>query len=300
MPVMRTMGVLLFTVLCGISAVAQSLVDPVYDTQRAFEAAVAEKGVKPAFMEFLADDAIIFRPEAVNGRDFLQAVEGTQSGVLRRKVNYADVSVNGMLAYTIGEWSLTPKARPKDIRVGEYATVWSKVNGRYKAILDIEISHDVLERAKYRRQIPEPRKSQTNKHGWSAADTTMNFLKMSMTKAGLGGAYDTFAAEDVILLREGLPPIVGRGKAEEEMERYMAVDFPKRVAQFETGDMAYTWNPCSYADSNEGMEKGNCLHIWKFRDKKWYIVLGVFARVANTIKPVLKERNTSAGRKKTN
>lgn len=289
MPVMRTMGVLILALVFGIFAGAQSLVGPVYDTQRAFETAVAEKGVKPAFMEFLADDAIIFRPEAVNGREYLQAADDALAGALRRKVNYADVSANGMLAYTIGEWTLTPKARPKDIKVGEYATVWSKVNGRYRAILDIEISHDILERAEYRRKIPKPRESQSNKQKWSAADATMNFLKMSMSSQGLGGAYDFFAAEDVILLREGLPPIVGRGRAEEEMERYMAVDFPKKVAQFESGDMAYTWNPCSYADSNEGMEKGNCLHIWKFRDKKWYIVLGVFARVANTIKPELKE-----------
>ncbi len=290
MPLMRTVGVLFVTVLFCVPLAGQSHLAPVYDTQRAFEAAVAERGVKPAFMEFLADDAIIFRPEAVNGREFLQAAEPSQQAALRRKVNYADVSVNGMLAYTIGEWSLTPKSRPNDIKVGEYATVWSKVNGKYKAILDIEISHDVIERASYKRKIPEPRESQKNKHGWSATDSTMNFLRTSMSKAGLGGAYDTFAAEDVILLRDGLPPIVGRGKAEEEMERYIAVDFPKKVAQFETGDMAYTWNACSYADSNEGMEKGNCLHIWKFRDKKWYIVLGVFARVENTIKPELKER----------
>lgn len=286
---MRTMGALCLAVVFGVSAAAQSMLEPVYDTQRAFETAVAEKGVKPAFMEFLADDAIIFRPEAVNGREFLQTADIAQTGSLRRKVNYADVSANGILAYTIGEWTLTPKARPKDIKVGEYATVWSKVNGKYRAILDIEISHDVLEKTDYRRRIPKPRESQSNKHGWSAVDSTMKFLRMSMSKAGLGGAYDFFAAEDVILLREGLPPIVGRGRAEEEMERYMAVDFPKKVAQFETGDMAYTWNPCSYADSNEGMEKGNCLHIWKFRDKKWYIVLGVFARVANTVKPELKE-----------
>lgn len=297
MSFMRTIQGCLLTFLLCLPAAAQSLVEPVYDIQRAFEAAVAEKGVRPAFMEFLADDAIIFRPEAVNGREFLQGADNWPSGVLRRKVNYADVSENGMLAYTIGEWSMTPKERPKDPRVGAYATVWSKVNGKYKAILDIEISHDVLERTKYRRAIPEPRESQKNKHGWSAADSTMRFLNMSMTKAGLGGAYDTFAAEDVILLREGMPPIIGRGKAEDEMERYIAVDFPKRVAQFETGDMAYSWNPCSYADSREGMEKGNCLHVWKFRNKKWYIVLGVFARVANTTKPVLREK--SSGRTQT-
>ncbi|MGD9561263.1 MAG: nuclear transport factor 2 family protein [Pyrinomonadaceae bacterium] len=287
---MRTIEVLFVTLLFGLPIFGQGLLDPVYGTQRAFEAVVEERGIKPALMEFLAEDAVIFRPEAVNGREFLKSSDSSVPGTLRRKVNYADVSINGLLAYTIGEWTFTPKARPKEIRVGEYATVWSKVDGRYKAILDIEISHEVFGAIDYSRRIPEPRKSQPNKQGWSAADATMRFLKMSMSKAGLGGAYDAFAAEDVILLRDGLPPIVGRGRAEEELERYIAADFPQKVSQFETGDMAYSWNACSYADSNEGMEKGNCLHVWKFRDKKWYIILGVFAKIENTTIPILKDR----------
>lgn len=290
---MRKAGILLFAIFLCSTAYAQSLLEPVYETQRAFERVLADRGARSAFTEFLSDDAVIFRPEAVNGRDFLRSADSLPDGTVNRTVHFADVSNNGLLAYTLGEWTFTPKARPKDIRVGEYATVWSKVNGRYKAILDIEVSHPVLERAEDRLHIPKPRGGHSNKQGWSATDATMNFLRMSMSKAGLGKAYDMFAAEDVILLRDGLPPIVGRGLAEDETEKYAAVDFPKRVAQFQTGDMAYTWNPCSYADSREGMEKGNCLHIWKFRDKKWFILLGVFAKVTNTVKPVLKE---AAGR----
>ena len=60
--------------------------------------------------------------------------------------------------------------------------------------------------------------------------------------------------------------------------------------------MAYTWNPCEFADNNEGMEKGTCLHIWKLRNKKWWIVLGVFARIPNETPPSLKPRHrTTAG-----
>lgn len=285
---MKTAVVLLSLFLLGVSAVGQSLVEPVYETQRAFEAALDSRGVRSAFAEFLADDAVIFRPEAVNGPEFLRISNAMPAGSLSRRVHFADVSNNGLLAYTIGEWTLKPADRPKDLQVGEYATVWSKVNGRYKAILDIEVSHPFIERPQDRLHIPRPRGGHSNKQGWSATDATMNFLRTSMSEAGLGRAYDIFAAEDVILLRDGLPPIVGRGLAEHETKKYSAVDFPKRVAQFQTGDMAYSWNPCSYADSNEGMEKGNCLHIWKFRDKKWYILLGVFAKVVNTAKPILK------------
>lgn len=271
--------------------VAGQSVQAMYDAERAFGQAVTIKGFNPAFLDFMAEDAIIFRPEAVNGPEFLRTRDEKSAGALRRTVARADIATNGMLGYTTGQWTLTQKTKTIQVqKIGQYATVWQRrPDGKYKAILDIEISHEPIEKKK-KRYIPiVPHVRDMNVRGWSAADATMNFLKMSMTKKGLGGAYDKFASDDVRLLREGLPPIDGRGDAEEEMERYKAVDFPPRVSQFESSDMAYSWNACSYADSGEGMEKGNCLHIWKLQDKKWRIVLGVFARVRNETIPVLKE-----------
>ena len=288
---MKALRLALLTVLFCASGLAQGPAAPIYDAQRAFERAVAERGVKPAFIEFLADDAIIFRPDAVNAKEFLANGGGESArGTLVRRVTFADASSNGLLGYTTGEWSFTPKSKADRPRMGQYATVWSKGKGGvYKAILDIEITHEAFENLKRRKQMPKPEGKERNKKGWSVADSTMNFLRASMGKKGLGEAYEKFASDDVILLREGLPPIIGRGNAEEELERYMAVEFPTKVSQFETADMAYSWNPCSYADSNEGMERGNCLHVWKLHDQKWRIVLGVFARVANETKPVLRE-----------
>ena len=275
----------------------QALVQPIYDTQRAFERAVAEKGVRPAFLEFLAEDAVIFRPEAVNAKEFLKTSSSAAPGTLMRRVTFADISTNGLLGYTTGEWTFIPRNKPGTPpktalppKIGQYATVWSKSqSGAYKAILDIEIEHEPFDRSIRRKSMPTKSQKELNKRGWSVADSTMNFLRMSMSKQGLGGAYDKFAADDVILLREGVPPIVGRGRAEDELEKYIAVEFPKKVSQFETADMAYSWNPCAHADSGEGMEKGNCLHVWKLKDKKWLIVLGVFAKVGNDTKPVLRE-----------
>ena len=286
-------------ILFCAAAQAQPLVQPIYDAQRAFEQAVAEKGVRPAFLEYLSEDAVIFRPDAVNAREYLNSRSSAVAGVLNRRVTFADISSNGLLGYTTGEWTLTPKGKPvKAPSYGHYATVWSRtLNGKYKAILDIEINHDQYQRAYRSAAAKSKGKGDGNKKGWSVADATMNFLRMSMSKKGLGGAYDKFAADDVQLFREGLPPIEGRDAAEEELDKYIAVEFPTRVSQFETADMAYSWNPCSYADSNEGMERGNCLHVWKLKDQKWRIVLGVFARVTNDIKPVLRESDRATRRR---
>lgn len=296
---MRAVVLVLLVVLSAAATNSQPLAQPIYEAQRAFEQAVAEKGVRPAFKEFLSDDAVIFRPDAVNAREYLNGEAVTAAGTLNRRVTFADVSSNGLLGYTTGEWTFTPKGKPNaKPRYGNYATVWSRtLNGQYKAILDIEITHDEMQRMNSGGAPAPKEKGDVNKKGWSVADATMNFLRMSMSKKGLGGAYDKFAADDVILLRDGLPPIVGNDSVEKELDKYIAVEFPSRVSQFETADMAYSWNPCSYADSNEGMEKGNCLHVWKLKDQKWRIVLGVFARIVNDTKPVLKESDRAIRRR---
>ena len=204
------------------------------------------------------------------------------------------------MGYTTGEWTLTQKGRPaNEVKLGQYATVWSQGPGReVQGVYWISRSRTI--HMKERRSTVQYRREdgEANKKGWSAADASMEFLRMSMSKKGLWGAYDKFARDDVRLFREGSPPIVGRVAAEEELELYKAVDFPAKVTQFQTADMAYSWNQCSYATSNEGMEKGNCLHIWKFRDDKWKIVLGVFARVRNEQIPVLKEGSRRGTAKK--
>ena len=129
-----------------------------------------------------------------------------------------------------------------------------------------------------------------NRQGWSAADSTLRFLKMGMTKKNLGGAYDEFAADDVTLFVDRQMPIIGKKSTVSATKHYNSVSFPKDMSLLESGDMAYLWNPCEYSNSQEGIEKGNCLQVWKFRDNKWQIVLGVFARIIDPTPPTLKTK----------
>ena len=106
----------------------------------------------------------------------------------------------------------------------------------------------------------------------------------------MGGAYQHWAADEITLIREGDPPIFGKKKVVADTQDFQSISYPKRVVLNESADMAYVWNPCAYANSDEGIEKGNCLHIWKLRGKKWWIVLGVLSRVRNVKQPALKQR----------
>jgi len=259
---------------------------------RSFEETVADKGTKRAFLEFLSDDAVIFRTSAVNGKEFWRSQPDDLGQILSRNTTFLDVSANGMLGYTTGNWRLFEKGKSESTaKFGQYVTIWEKrPDGKFYATLDISITHEKLPFIETDKPVPLDSRRDPNKRGWSPADASMNFLRVSMTGSGLGGAYEQFAAKEVRLLIEGQPPFIGKKKVVEIMKNYLSIEFPKRATMFQAADLAYVWNPCQYANSDEGIERGNCLHIWKLRDKKWWIVLGVFAPVINDTQPVLKSR----------
>lgn len=274
----------------GVSA--QSDLQQLYDAERAFDQAAAEKGMKSAFLDVLSDDSVVFRPSAVNGKEFWRARNDPTTALLIRVPIFADISSNGLLGYTTGNWEFHPQGKG-DARVeyGQYVTVWEKrPDGKFRATLDMVVTHEKLSPAETNQAMMLNKKRELNKRGWSVADASMNFLRMSMSRAALGGAYKKFAAKDVRLLRDREPPILGKKNAVAQTRRYTSIAFPTKVSLLQSGDLAYAWNPCEFANSNEGIETGNCLQIWKLRDKKWWIVLGAFARVPNEKVPELKTR----------
>lgn len=279
----------LILLLCAASY-GQSDLQKMFDTERAFANAAAQKGVKPAYLEFLAEDAVVFRPGPVNGRDFWKTREESAAARLIRTPFYADISSSGILGYTTGLWELRPKGKvDSSTEYGQYVTIWEKKkDGTFRATVDISVKHEKFDLAKPKGFFPTGISKETNERGWSVADASMNFLRRSMNREGIKGAYKRFAANDVRLLREGFPPITGKKNVIEEAENYISSSFPRKTATLQSADLAYVWNPCSFADSNEGNEEGSCLQIWKLRGKKWLIVLGVFAPVPNETRPELK------------
>ena len=294
---MKTFLTFFFGCSLCVTALAQPELLQMMDTEKTFAQKVGE-GTKSAFLEFLADDSVIFRPNAVNGKQYWMSQPEPASMTLVRKSTYGDISANGLLGYTTGNWRLYPKGKSESpAKFGQFVTIWEKKpDGNFRASVDIGTTHEKLFFTETDPQLPSGQSRDFNKRGWSAADPSMNFLRMSMSRESLGGAYAKFAAADVRLLLEDAPPITGRKKVVEEMNRYVSIDFPKKIALFQSADMAYLWNACEFSNNNEGTEKGNCLQIWKLRNKKWWIVLGVFARIPNETEPILKNKSKNKKR----
>src|SRR5256714_895333 len=102
-----------------------------------FAKAAATRGTRDAFLEFLADDGIIFQPGPVNGKKFWTERQ-PRKGLLSWEPIFADVSRAGDLGYTTGPWEFRPNG-PEDqpVAFGQYFTIWKKQSdGSWKAVLD--------------------------------------------------------------------------------------------------------------------------------------------------------------------
>jgi ketosteroid isomerase-like protein len=273
-------------------AAAQGEFQAMVDTDRNLTAHAREYGAKIAYLKYLGDDGVIFKPEATNGKEWWKSQTNEPAVVLKRTMEFADIAANGLLGYTTGVWEETPKPGAKGVpsrQVGQYITVWSKKpDGKFYAIIDVMTKYDEAAPPVGKQAMTTPYAKDINKRRWSAADPSMKFLRMGMERGGLGNAFEEWASEDVRLIIEENPPIYGKKFAVKAMEKYLSVAFPKNVSLLESADLAYAWNPCEYANSEEGMEKGTCLNIWKLRNKRWYITLAAFARIPNVVKPTLK------------
>src|SRR5580765_4688792 len=111
--------------------------------ERAFAKAAATKGTRDAFIEFLADDGIIFQPGPVNGKKFWSERQ-PRSGVLSWEPVFADVSRAGDLGYTTGPWEFRPNGPDdKPVAFGQYFTIWKKqADSSWKFVLDRGVSSE--------------------------------------------------------------------------------------------------------------------------------------------------------------
>jgi ketosteroid isomerase-like protein len=102
-----------------------------------------EKGMKEAFLSYVAPNGVMLRPYMMPlvGYDEINKLlsDGEIPFTLVWAPLYADVSSSGDMGYTYGTYELTFKddKDAKDVRKGTYVTVWKKNSeGKWKWVLD--------------------------------------------------------------------------------------------------------------------------------------------------------------------
>lgn len=140
---MKDLGAFLLATLLGLLPLpsGSAPADDVLAADAAFAARAAEVGHHEAFVEYLADDGVLFRPEAVPGQAWLASHEPA-GGRLAWEPAAAAAACGGALAVTSGPWRYSSADGGETVS-GHYLSVWRlDAQAQWRVLLDHGIDHD--------------------------------------------------------------------------------------------------------------------------------------------------------------
>jgi len=250
-----------------------------------FAGAAATKGTRDAFLEFLADDGIIFQPGPVNGKKFWTERQ-PRKGLLSWEPVFADVSRAGDLGYTTGPWEFRPnRADDKPVAFGQYFTIWKKQNdGAWRFVLDRGVTSEKPFASKIV-QFPLNDEDSTTPGNINTESTRASLTKLegefsqrSVSKGTLD-AFDFYLAEDTRLLRENVAPAVGKNEALNLISAKLGT-LSWQVTKTdisESVDLGYTYGTFEFKSGAADVERGSYVRVWKKEKGKWKVVMDVMS-----------------------
>ena len=256
------------------------------DAERAFSRMSEEKGVREAFLFYLADDSVVFRPNPVPGRKAYEDSPTASAVILSWGPAFAEVSAWGDIGYTTGPYIVRTRAKPDEpAGHGHYVSVWERqANREWKVALDAGIRHpqpgpalgtvDTLP-AGYKRWRGQ-RVDRDSERSVLLQEETL-FAQQARAE-GLAEAFLAHAADDIRFYRDGALPVTGKAavlKLVSSSSRKYSWG-PVDAVVSSTGDLGYVFGESEGVDvdRNAPFESSSYLRIWrKLPGGQWKIVL---------------------------
>ena len=89
--------------LIVLPAWAQSSLQKLVDTEKAFAKMAAETNTRDAFLAYMADTSVVFTPDRTDAKPYWTERKANGS-LLSWAPNFADISSPGFMCYTTGNW----------------------------------------------------------------------------------------------------------------------------------------------------------------------------------------------------
>jgi ketosteroid isomerase-like protein len=269
----------------GQRAPQKSALKTMVETEFAFAKMSADQGMRPAFMAFIADNGILFRPRAVNGKQWMAehpVPPADKRPLLSWYPAIAGVSRAGDLGYTTGPWEFKDDIHDaKPVTWGHFLTVWKKQPvGDWKFVIDLGISNPQPANAEAPWQLPmnyRPPKAMSGRWDFSAEALLARDRQFSETSAKLGAraAFAAYAATAVQLYREGKFPLHGKDLAPAVLPGVSEVWTwePAAGDVSITDDLGYTYGSYKLVGTSaKVIEAGNYFRIWKKEKGVWQVL----------------------------
>lgn len=258
------------------------------DAERSFARMSVEKSMRDAFLANLADDAVLFRPDPVPGKKWMND-NPPDSGRLSWEPSYGEVSRAGDMGFTTGPYEYRSAGENPRIGYGHFVTVWKKqADGVWKAAIDFGTPHAKPEHPDVLALRPgngvKTEKAKAN----VAAERTRLLEADQMFGAAAEKnaveAYATHTASDILFLRLRQQLVAGRDAVGKELEKKPGTLTWKPIAAdvSSSGDLGYTYGTGEFRSAEAGTppHTGHYLRVWR-RDAKgpWRVALDLMLLV---------------------
>lgn len=283
---MKVLAVLVLAVfLMGCDAEQNSSADPMVlvNNERAFATDVGDVGMRDGFLAHIADDGVLFVPQAVNGKAHYEA-QRKRPGLLTWFPIYSEISSGGDMGWTTGPWEWrTDSHNDQAQATGHYITIWLlQPDSTWKFVLDVGVAHSAHKDAapKLTMRSLEPPKT--------GGELTVEEARVEMVQVertfssasaaqGLVTAYVARMANDVRFYRQGEYPIVGVSDVTTALSQVEGVwTWEVNHAEISSaGDLAYTFGD-SRLDNAGTTSLFSYGRIWRRNDNgDWELALDI-------------------------
>ena len=243
--------------------------------EKAYAKLAGEKGFREASLSVFADDAVIFTPNAVNGKKFWR--ETKDDPAITWRPTFASISRSGDLGYTTGPsefWKSRDAKNPDGF--GHFVTIWRKdTKGLWKVALDVGINHPQPQEPETEIRTYLPNSSLVHPQSADAdlEKTERNFAES--LKDDEGDAIIDNASDDIRVYRRGQLPAVGRTAAKKMLaeEDAKTTRTPLGVGNSTPIDLAYEYGEYTSERDNTA-QRGIYVCIWRIdSDGQWRLAL---------------------------
>jgi len=266
-------------------AVAQKTahVKEVLDAEKDYNRVISQKGMRDGSLAVMEPDAIVFKPEPVNAKNYYTASEKIP-GKFISTPKIARISANGDLAFTAGSYTMKDGGSD-DTDYGEYLSIWrTDLYGKLKLLFNINLQH------------PEPKQTQivdfkdpaaaphaVSKDPFNGRNIITTTDKLFNTSLGFSSlsAYKEFLTLDGRYYFPGFEPIIGQDKILQFIGN-QAIS----IEALNTGSGRAISSDLAYSYGKAKIKKGeitnnyNYIRIWEpDQAHKWNILVEIFSPI---------------------
>lgn len=238
--------------------------------EREFAQYSYDYGIKKAFLAYLTDASIMFRPQPVPGRSIYEQYPDTFTAMLRWAPEFADCASSGDVGYTYGPWQYSKEKDALPVAYGNYFTVWEKLGNGWFIFIDLGISYEDVNDLNVQCVTPIADKKTWHSNG-AAIDTFESAIATMTAEKGYDAAVTHYTAENAMIFRDGRKPMTKtefQAMVPQDSHAVSIVQMGLKISQ--ALDMYAVYGVLQ--DSQTHSDKASFVRVMRLTENGWKII----------------------------